>query len=98
MQSTATNALPQVQQRCVRGLLLTHDRMHGHDFNLTRELLAVRLGMRRPTVSAVADTLQEDGLIRCTLGRAAVRDRQGLEAASCERHSIIPAHFDRLRR
>ncbi len=97
MQSTACNALHQVQQRCARWLLMTHDRMHERDFNLSHEFLAVMLGVQRPTVSAVAGTLQEAGLIRYTHGRVTVRDRQGLEAASCECYPIIRAHFDRLR-
>ena len=35
MQSTACNALHQVQQRCARWLLMTHDRMQQQDFNLS---------------------------------------------------------------
>ena len=73
------------------------DRMHEQDFNLSHEFLAVMLGVQRPTVSAVAATLQEAGLIRYTHGRATVRNRKGLEAASCECYPIIRAHFDRLR-
>jgi len=97
MQSTACNALHQVHQRAARWLLMTHDRMHGEDFNLSHETLAVMLGVQRPTVSVVAATLQDAGLIRYTHGRVTVRNRQGLEAASCECYAIIRAHFDRLR-
>ena len=96
MQSTACNALHRVQQRCARWLLMTHDRMHEQDFHLSHEFLAVMLGVQRPTVSVVAGTLQEAGLIPYTHGRVTVRDRQGLEAASCECYPIIRAHFDRL--
>jgi CRP-like cAMP-binding protein len=96
MQTTACNALHQVQQRCARWLLMTHDRMHGENFNLSHEFLAVMLGVQRPTVSVVAATLQEAGLIGYTHGRVTVRDRQGLEAAACECYPIIRAHFDRL--
>jgi CRP-like cAMP-binding protein len=97
MQSTACNALHQVQQRAARWLLMTHDRMHELDFNLSHEFLAVMLGVQRPTVSLVAATLQQSKLIRYTHGRVTVRDRKGLEAASCECYAIIRAHFDRLR-
>ena len=81
----------------MRMVLTTHDQMGEQDFNLSHEFLAVMLGVQRPTVSAVAGTLQEAGLIRYTHGRVTVRDRQGLEAASCECYPIIRAHFDRLR-
>jgi CRP-like cAMP-binding protein len=97
MQTTACNARHQVPQRCARWLLMTHDRMHEQDFTLSHEFLAVMLGVHRPTVSAVAATLQEAGIIRYTHGRVTVRSRKRLEAASCECYAIIRAHFDRLR-
>ncbi len=97
MQSTACNALHDVQQRCARWLLTTHDRMHEQDFNLSHEFLAMMLGARRPTVSVVASALQQAGLIRYSHGHVTVRDRKGLEAASCECYAIVRAHFDRLR-
>jgi CRP-like cAMP-binding protein len=97
MQCAACNALHQVSQRCARWLLTTHDRMSEQDFHLSHEFLAVMLGVQRPTVSVVAATLQEAGLIRYTHGHVTVRDRKGLEAASCECYPIIRAHFDRLR-
>jgi len=96
MQTTACNVLHQVQQRCARWLLMTHDRMHGDNFNLSHEFLAVMLGVQRPTVSVVAATLQNAGLIRYSHGRVTVRDRLGLEAAACECYPIIRAHFDRM--
>jgi CRP-like cAMP-binding protein len=97
MQSTACNALHQVPQRAARWLLMTHDRMHEEDFNLSHEFLAIMLGVQRPTVSVVAATLQQAGLIHYTHGRVTVRDRKGLEAASCECYAVVRAHFDRLR-
>jgi CRP-like cAMP-binding protein len=97
MQSTACNALHQVPQRAARWLLMTHDRMHEEDFHLSHEFLAVMLGVQRPTVSIVAATLQRAGLIRYMHGRVTVKNRKGLEAASCECYPIIRAHFDRLR-
>jgi CRP-like cAMP-binding protein len=96
MQSTACNALHQVQQRCARWLLTTHDRMHEQDFHLSHEFLAVMLGAARPTVTIVAGTLQDAGLIRYTRGKVTVLDRAGLQAASCECYAIIRAYFDRL--
>ena len=84
-------------QRCARRLLTTHDRMHEQDFHLSHEFLAMMLGVQRPTVSVVASTLQQAGLIRYTHGRVTVRNRKGLEFASCDCYSIVRAHFDRLR-
>jgi len=97
MQSTACNALHQVQQRCARWLLMTHDRMHEQDFQLSHEFLAVMLGVQRQSVSVVAATLQHAGLIRYARGHVTVVNRKGLEAAACECYPIVRAHFDRLR-
>jgi CRP-like cAMP-binding protein len=97
MQSTACNALHPVQQRCARWLLTTHDRMHGQDFGLSHEFLAVMLGVARPTVSIVAGGLQDAGLIRYSRGRMTILDRKGLQAASCECYAVVRAQFDRLR-
>ena len=97
MLTTACNARHQVPQRCARWLLMTHDRMHEQDFTLSHEFLAVMLGVQRPTVSVVAAKLQRAGLIRYTHGRIRVRNRKGLEKASCECYAIIRAQFDRLR-
>jgi CRP-like cAMP-binding protein len=97
IQTAACNAIHQVQQRCARWLLMTHDRMHEQDFHLSHEFLAVMLGVQRPTVSVVAATLQQAGLIRYRHGRVTVTNRHGLEAAACECYPIVRAHFNRLR-
>jgi CRP-like cAMP-binding protein len=97
MQTSACNAMHPVPQRCARWLLMTHDRMHQQDFTLSHEFLAVMLGVRRPTVSVVAAKLQRAGLVRYTHARVTVRNRKGLEKASCACYAIIRAQFDRLR-
>jgi CRP-like cAMP-binding protein len=94
---TACNARHDVQERCARWLLMTHDRMHHRDFHLSHEFLAVMLGVRRPSVSVVAGTLQAAGFIRYSQGNIKVLDRQGLEGASCECYAGIRALFDSLR-
>jgi CRP-like cAMP-binding protein len=96
MQSAACNALHHVHERCCRWLLMTHDRMHGEDFNLSHEFLAIMLGVRRQTVTMIAGTLQSADLIRYTHGRVTIVDRKGLEAASCECYGVIRRSFDRL--
>ena len=97
IQTTACNARHGVPERCVRWLLMAHDRMHGQRFALSHEFLAEMLGASRPTVSEVAGKLQAAGLIRYSHGRVTVVDRTGLEAASCECYVAIRALFERLR-
>jgi CRP-like cAMP-binding protein len=96
MHSIACMALHEVQERCCRWLLMTHDRVHRDDFHLSQEFLAMMLGSTRPTVSVVAGTLQKAGLITYKQGHITIVDRQGLEAGSCECYGTVKAHFDRL--
>jgi CRP-like cAMP-binding protein len=96
MQSTACNAIHQVQERCCRWLLMTHDRMHQQDFHLSHEFLAVMLGVRRQTVTVVAGGLQHAGLIRYTHGRVSILDRKALEKGACECYAVIRKCFDEL--
>jgi CRP-like cAMP-binding protein len=98
IQTAACNALHPVEQRCCRWLLMTHDRMREQDFHLSHEFLAVMLGVTRPTVTVVAGTLQQAGLIRYTHGRVTVVDRYALEQAACECYAAIRGHFDHLLR
>jgi CRP-like cAMP-binding protein len=96
MQTSACNSLHPVEQRCARWLLMTHDRIGQNEFALTQEFLAVMLGVRRPTVTIVAGTLQKAGLIDYGHRRIVILNRRALEAASCECYRIVKRHFDRL--
>jgi CRP-like cAMP-binding protein len=96
MQSAACNARHTVTERCPRWLLMTHDRVDGNSFHLSQEFLGMMLGVRRQTVSLVANTLQRAGLITYRHGRVTVLDRPGLEAASCECYSALRLPFDAL--
>jgi hypothetical protein len=73
-----------VEQRLARWLLLAHDRVGLDGFPLTQEFAAMMLGAARPTVTVVAGTLQQAGLIKYRHGHVTIVDRQALEQASCE--------------
>lgn len=96
MQSTACMALHQVQERCCRWLLMTHDRVRSDRFGLSHEFLAMMLGSTRPTVTLVAHGLQQAKLIRYRHAQMTILNRRGLEALSCECYATIKAEFDRL--
>ena len=95
-QSVTCNSLHSVEQRCCRWLLICQDRVKSDSFELTQEFLAQMLGVQRPTVSGVATTLQQVGLIRYSRGKMTIRDRSGLEAACCECYGIIKQEFERI--
>lgn len=96
MQSVACNGLHSAEERCCRWLLMTHDRIGQDDFPLTHELLAIMLGVRRPTVTLVMAELTRAGIISHVRGHIRIVDRQGLEAATCECYRNIRAVSDRL--
>jgi CRP-like cAMP-binding protein len=94
--SAACNVLHHLNQRCARWLLMTHDRVDTDSFDLTHELLAVMLGVTRPSVSVAAKTLQAAGLITYRRGTITVLDREGLEEAACLCYEQIRSEYSRL--
>jgi CRP-like cAMP-binding protein len=82
--SSACNRMHDINQRLARWLLLVHDRVIGDELGLTQEFLSEMLGVRRPSVSLAASTLQHAGLINYRWGRITVLNRRGLEEAACE--------------
>jgi CRP-like cAMP-binding protein len=96
MHSAACNGLHAADQRCARWLLQSHDRIGRDWFELTQEFLAVMLGVRRATVSVIAQQLQRAGLIVFRRRGVRILDREGLEAITCECYGAIKSQFDRL--
>jgi CRP-like cAMP-binding protein len=94
--SIACNGVHMIESRCARWLLATHDRVGSDVLPLTQEFLAVMLAVRRASVSVAAESLQRAGLISYSRGKITVRDRKGLEAASCECYSAIQSSYARL--
>ncbi len=88
-QTAACNALHDVEARMSRWLLQARDRVEGNTIRLTHEFLSQMLGVRRPTVTVVANMLQQDGLIRYQRGRIEILDAPRLEARACECYAII---------
>jgi CRP-like cAMP-binding protein len=95
-QGAVCNSAHSVEQRCARWLLSAHDRTGG-ELPLTQAYLAQMLGVRRPSVSEVAEGLQRRRVIRYAQGRITILDRRGLEAMACLCYSIIRGEFERVR-
>jgi hypothetical protein len=79
MQTAACNARNTLAERCVRWLLMAHDRIEGDDLPTTHEALSTMLGVRRSGITVVASGLQDAGLVRVSRGRITILDRAGLE-------------------
>lgn len=96
IQSVACNALHAVEARFCRWLLSCHDRIDTNTVSLTQEFLADMLGVQRTTVTAVAGSLQNKGLIRYRRGVVDILDRVGLEAMTCECYRAVRRGYERL--
>lgn len=88
-QIAACNALHSAEARMCRWILQVRDRIDGDVIPLTQDFLAQMLAVRRPTVTLIAQKLQQAGLIRYRRGRIAVTDHEGLERLACECASEI---------
>lgn len=95
-QSMACTRSHNIDERCARWLLMTHDRAGADKFFLTQDFLAQMLAVRRPSVTTAAATLARAGLIRYSRGMITVLDKAGLEAASCECYAQICAAYNRI--
>ena len=93
-ESAACNRLHEVQQRYCRWLLMTHDRVGGDEFILKQEFVGKALGVRRMSITPVAQALQEAGLIRYMRGRITILNRQGIEARACECYQYTKSFYD----
>jgi len=85
-----------VEARAARWLLEMDDRVPSDEFTITHEFLALMLGVRRQTVTAVASQLCSQGWIVYRRGCIEIVDRAGVESATCECYGVIRDEFARL--
>jgi hypothetical protein len=85
-----------LEQQLCRWLLLSLDRLESNKLDMTQELIANMLGVRREGVTEAAGKLQRQGLISYNRGHITVLDRAGLEHSSCECYAVVKKEFDRL--
>lgn len=95
-QTALCNRHHSIDQQLCRWLLLSLDRLHGNHLNMTQELIANMLGVRREGVTEAAGKLQRQGVIEYSRGQITVLDRPRLERLSCECYSVVKTETDRL--
>lgn len=95
--TAACNALHPIQRRLARWILQTRDRIDTDMVPLTQELLSEMLGVRRSSISEIANRLQATGLIRYSRGMIEIVNRPALEAAACECYGLVRDQALRMR-
>jgi hypothetical protein len=88
-QCAACNRLHEIENRCAKWLLMSHDRVGRDSFDLTQEFLSQMLGVRRAGVTVAIGILEREGLLSHTRGNITIVDRAGLEERSCECYATV---------
>jgi CRP-like cAMP-binding protein len=95
-QTAVCNRHHTIDQQLCRWLLLSLDRLPGNRVEMTQELIANMLGVRREGVTEAAGRLQAQGIIEYHRGHITVLDRPGLERLCCECYAVVKQETDRL--
>jgi CRP-like cAMP-binding protein len=88
-QTTACNALHSASARLCRWLLQSAQCVGSDQLALTQEFIGQMLGVRRTTVTLLAQNLQRTGAISYRRGKISIVDRSILEAKACECHRVM---------
>jgi CRP-like cAMP-binding protein len=95
-QTAVCNRHHSVDQQLCRWLLLSIDRLPAPEIEMTQELIANMLGVRREGVTESAGKLQKAGVISYRRGHIKVLDRPALEEMSCECYAVVRRETERL--
>jgi CRP-like cAMP-binding protein len=87
--SAACNATHTVEERFSRWLLQSSDKAESDTVSLTHELVAEMLGVRRTSITQVAQKIQDTGAIKYSRGVIEILDRPLLLKLSCECYQTI---------
>lgn len=95
-QTAVCNRHHTIDQQLCRWLLLSLDRLPGNQLEMTQELIANMLGVRREGVTEAAGKLHKLGVIEYRRGQITILDRIRLEQLSCECYAVVKKESNRL--
>jgi CRP-like cAMP-binding protein len=95
-QSAACNAAHNIESRLARWLLRAADLHGGHELPLTQEYLSEMLGVSRTSVSVIAHTLQQAGMLKYVRGHIKLLDIPALKETACECYQAVKLNYDAL--
>jgi CRP-like cAMP-binding protein len=85
-----------IEQQLCRVILMSLDRVNGHEVPLTQDFVARLLGVRREGVTEASGRLREAGAVTCRRGVFAVQDRKTLETRVCGCYHAARREYTRL--
>jgi len=92
-ESAACTAAHHVDARLCRWLLRSRDLSRSDTLLFTQEFLAEMLGVSRTSVTVVAHTLQQAGIIKYSRGKIQITNLEGLQDAACECYETVRSHY-----
>lgn len=95
-QSAACNITHRIENRLARWLLRARDLSGSDKLDLTQEYIANMLGVRRTSVSIVAHTLQQAGMLRYSRGHIELLNIDALKETACECYEAVKLNYDAL--
>lgn len=95
-QTSACHGCHDADQKLCRWLLMRLDRQRDANVDVTQDLIAQMLGLRRMSVTAAVAHLESAGLVSCSRGHIIVLDRAGLEARCCECYRVMTDEHARI--
>ncbi|MEI9995410.1 MAG: Crp/Fnr family transcriptional regulator [Rhizomicrobium sp.] len=96
LQSTACNAVHDLDARLARWLLTLRDRLESDEIGVTQDFIAQMLGVHRPYATRIIGDLERTGAIRRGRANVTVVDVRRLELQACECYGYLRRHFERL--
>ena len=95
-QAAVCNRHHTIDQQLCRRLLLGTDLLRTNEIEMSHQVLAHLLGVRRESISVAAHRLQLAEIIRYRRGRIEILDRARLEERACECHAVLQRERHRL--
>lgn len=95
-QTALANGRAKIEERLARWLLMARDRTDADDLELTHEVVALMLGVRRPGVTDALNELEGKGLVKSGRGVVRIVDRDGLLVVAGGSYGVPEAEYKRL--
>ena len=95
-QIAGCNRLHSAEERLIRWLLMAQDQTQSDVLRFTQKYLAAMIGTQRTTVSVLAGSLQQRGLITYTRGKIQIIDRDRLAAITCDCYPVTKRLYANL--